>query len=111
MLLLTTFSKPKTFCKKTRTLLSSLYVNLTQDVKVLSKHLEANFKHLLGMDLVTDEIFLALSSANNDLTIYVFATCVGCEMRYAGTTKLKNTPYLGLPVQSTLVSKKHRCSD
>ena len=63
------------------------------------------------MDLVTDEIFLALSSANNDLTIYVFATCVGCEMRYAGTTKLKNTPYLGLPVQSTLVSKKHRCSD
>ena len=111
MLLLTTFSKPKTFCNKARTLLSSLYVNLTQCVKVLSKHLEANFKHLLGIELVTDPIFVALSSANNDLTIYVFATGVDCEIRYVGTTELKNTPYLGLPVQSTLVSKKHRYSD
>ena len=63
------------------------------------------------MELVTDAIFLALSLANNDLTIYVFATGVGCEIRYVGTTELKNTPYLGLPVQSTLASKKHRYSD
>ena len=46
------------------------------------------------MELVTDVIFLALSSTNNDLTIYVFATGVGCEIRYVGTTELKNIPYL-----------------
>ena len=94
MLLVTTFNKPKMFCNKPRTLLSSLYFHLTQCVKLLSKHLEANFKHLLGMELVTDIIFLVLSSENNDLTIYVFATGVGCEIRYVGTTELKNIPYL-----------------
>ena len=46
------------------------------------------------MKFVTDVIFLVLSSANNDLTIYVFATGVGCEIRYEGTTELKNIPYL-----------------
>ena len=46
------------------------------------------------MELVTDIIFLVLSSENNDLTIYVFATGVGCEIRYVGTTELKNIPYL-----------------
>ena len=46
------------------------------------------------MELVTDVIFLVLLSANNDLTIYVFATGVGCEIRYVGTTELKNIPYL-----------------
>ena len=75
-------------------LLSSLYVHFTQSAKLLSKHLEANFKHLLGMELVTDVIFLVLSSASNDLTIYVFATGVDCEIRYVGTTELKNIPYL-----------------
>ena len=74
--------------------MSSLYVHFNQCVKLLSKHLEANFKHLLGMELVTDIIFLVLSSENNDLTIYVFATGVGCEIRYVGTTELKNIPYL-----------------
>ena len=44
--------------------------------------------------MVTDAIFLALSSTNNDLTIYVFATGVGCENRYVGTTELKNIPCL-----------------
>ena len=94
MLLVTTFSKPKMYCNKPRTVLSSLYFHLSQCVKLLSKHLEANFKHLLGMELVTDIIFLVLSSENNDLTIYVFATGVGCEIRYVGTTELKNIPYL-----------------
>ena len=74
--------------------MSSLYVHFNQCVKLLSKHLEANFKHLLGMELVTDVVFLVLSSENNDLTIYVFATGVGCEIRYVGTTELKNIPYL-----------------
>ena len=40
--------------------------------KLLSKYLEANFKHLLEMELTTDVIFLVLSSVNNDLSIYVF---------------------------------------
>ena len=82
------------FCNKPRMLLSSLYVYFTQFVKLLPKHIEANFKHLLGMELVTDVIFLVLSSANNDLNIYVFATGVGYEIRYLGTTELKNIPYL-----------------
>ena len=46
------------------------------------------------MELVTDVIFLVLSSASNDLTIYVFAIGVDCEIRYVGTTELKNIPYL-----------------
>ena len=50
----------------------SLYVHLTQCVELLSKHLEANIKHLLGMDLATDAIFLVLSSVNNYLSIYVY---------------------------------------
>ena len=94
MLLVTTFRKPKMFCNKPRTLLSSLYFHLIQCVKLLSKHLEANFKHLLGMELVTDVVFLALSSENNDLTTYVFAIGVGCKMGLVGSTELKNVPYL-----------------
>ena len=50
----------------------SLYVHLTQCVELLSKHLEENIKHLLGMDLATDAIFLVLSSVNNYLSIYVY---------------------------------------
>ena len=46
------------------------------------------------MELVTDVVFLVLSSENNDLTIYVFAKGVGCKMRSAGSTELKNVPYL-----------------
>ena len=38
------------------------------------------------MELVTDVIFLVPLSANNDLTIYVFATGVGYEIIYVGTT-------------------------
>ena len=94
MLLVTTFNKPKRFCNKPRTLLNSLCFHLTQCVKLFSKHLEANFKHLLGMELVTDVVFLALSSENNDLTIYVFATGVGRKIRSVGSTESKNIPYL-----------------
>ena len=46
------------------------------------------------MELVTDVIFLVLLSANNDLTINIFATGMGCEIRYVGTTDLKNIPYV-----------------
>ena len=46
------------------------------------------------MELVTDVVFLVLSSENNDLTIYVFATGVGCKIRSVGSTELKNVPYL-----------------
>ena len=102
MLLVTTFRKLKMFCNKPRTLLSSLYFHLIQCVKLLSKHLEANFKHLLGMELVTDVVFLVLSSENNDLTIYVFATGVGCKIRSVGSTELKNVPYLSSRATCTI---------
>ena len=78
-----------------------------------SKHLEANFKNLFRMKLVTDVVFLVLSSENNDWTIYVFATGVDCKIRSVGSTELKNVLYLSsrLPIQSTSVSKKLPCSD
>ena len=78
-----------------------------------SKHLEANFKNLLGMELVTDVVFLVLSLENNDLTIYVLATGVSCKIRSLGSTELKNVHILvlGLTVQSASVPKKPRCSD
>ena len=46
------------------------------------------------MELVVDVVFLVLSTANNDLNIYLFAAGVGCEIRYVSTTELKNIPYL-----------------
>ena len=73
-------------CNKPRTFLISLYAHLNQCAKLLSKQLDEKFKHLLGMELVTDVIFLVPLSANNDLIIYVFATGVGYEIIYVGTT-------------------------
>ena len=84
------------FCNKPRTLLSSLYVHLTQCVELLSKHLEENFKHLLGVELITDVVFLVFSSENNGLTIYVFATGLDCK------TRLKNVPYLSSKATCTM---------
>ena len=80
--------------------------------KTTLKYLEANFKKLLRMKLVPDVGFLVLWSENNDWTIYVFATGVGCKIRSVGSTELKHVPYLNsrLPVQSTSVSKKPQCS-
>ena len=46
------------------------------------------------MEFATDVIFLVLSSINNDLIIYVFATGMGCEITYVGSTKLSNVPYI-----------------
>ena len=46
------------------------------------------------MGLVTDVIFLILSSVNNDLHNYVFAIGVGCEVTYVGSTELNNVPYI-----------------
>ena len=46
------------------------------------------------MELATNVIFLVLSSVNNDLSVYVFPTGVGCEIRYAGTTELTCIPYI-----------------
>ena len=45
------------------------------------------------MELATVVFFLVLSSENNDLTIYVFATGAGCKIRSVGSTELKNVPY------------------
>ena len=93
------FSKPKMFCNKPRTVLSSLYFHLTQYVKLLSKHLEANFKHSLGMELVTDVVFHVLSLKNNDLIIYVFASG---KIRSVGSTELKNVLYLSFRAACTI---------
>ena len=99
------------FCNKPRTLLSFIYVHLTQWAKLLPKHLSANFKHLLWIELVTGVIFVVLSSVNNDLSIYVLATGVCCEIRYVGTTELKNVPYISATATSLSVAKKPWCSD
>ena len=53
------------------------------------------------MELAIDVTFLVLSSLNNDFSIYVFATGVGCQIRYSGTTELKNIPYIGARVTCT----------
>ena len=100
--LLPPLANQEIFCNKPRTLLSSLYVHLTQCVELLSKYLEANFKHLPWKELATDASFLVLSSVNNYLSIYVFATSVGCEIIYVGTTKLRNNPYIRATVTCTI---------
>ena len=62
-----------------------------------SKHLEANFKNL-----VTDVVFLVLSSENNDLNIYGFATGLGCKIRSVISTELENVPYLSSTATCTI---------
>ena len=94
MLLVTASSKPKMFRNQPRT--------ISICVKLLSKHLEANFKHLLGMELVTDVIFLVLSSENNDWTIYLFATGADCKIRSVGSAELKNVPYFSSRATCTI---------
>ena len=102
MLFVTTISTPKIFLNKPRTLLSSLYVHLIHCVKALSKHLKPNFKHLLEMELATDAIFLVLSSVNNDLFIYIFATGVRCKITCVGNTELNNVAYISAKVTCTI---------
>ena len=54
------------------------------------------------MRLETDVIFLVLSSVNNDLYIYVFATGVGCKVTYVGSTKLNIVLYVSAKVTCTI---------
>ena len=54
------------------------------------------------MELATDVIFVVLSLVNNDLSLCVFFTGMGCEIRYAGTTELKNIPYIGARATCTI---------
>ena len=54
------------------------------------------------MGLATDVIFLVLSSVNNDLHIYVFATDVDCEVRDIGKTELNNVSYISDKVTWTI---------
>ena len=54
------------------------------------------------MELPIEVIFLVLSPVNNDLFIYVFATSVGFEIRYIGTTELINIPYISGSVTCTI---------
>ena len=78
-------------------------MHLIHCVKLLSKHLEANFKHLRGMGLATDVIYLVLLLVNNDLHIYLFATGVGCKVTYIGSTELNNVPYISGKVTYTII--------
>ena len=54
------------------------------------------------MELVTDVVFLVLSSENDDLTTYAFATAVGCKIGFVGSTELKNVPYLSSRATCTI---------
>ena len=54
------------------------------------------------MELATDVIFLVLSSVNNDLPLYVLVTGMGSEIRYVGTTELKNISYIGARATCTI---------
>ena len=54
------------------------------------------------MDLATDVILLVLSTVNNDLFLYVFTAGVECEIRYVGTTEMKNIPYISARVSCTI---------
>ena len=50
------------------------------------------------MEFATDMIFLVLSSINNDLIIYIFATGVGCEITCVGSTELNNIPCISAKI-------------
>ena len=54
------------------------------------------------MKLATDVTLPVLSSVNNDLFIHVFTTGAGCEIRYEGTTELKNTLYISAKATFTI---------
>ena len=54
------------------------------------------------MDLATDVILLVLSTVNNDLFLDVLTAGVGCEIRYVGTTEMKNIPYISARVSCTI---------
>ena len=54
------------------------------------------------MEFATDAIFLVLSSVNNDLIIYVFATGVGCQITYVRSTELNNIPCISAKVTCTI---------
>ena len=43
-------------------------------------------------------------------TISVFATCAGCEIRYVGTTELRNIPYLSGRTTCTINSSAKETS-
>ena len=54
------------------------------------------------MDLATDVILLVLSTVNNDLFLDVLTAGAGCEIRYVGTTEMKNIPYISARVSCTI---------
>ena len=102
MLPVTTFSKQKDVLQQTENALKLSICSFNPMCKTTLKYLEANFKKLLRMKLVPDVGFLVLWSENNDWTIYVFATGVGCKIRSVGSTELKNVPYLSSRATCTI---------
>ena len=63
-------------------------------VKIISKHFNANFKRLLGIELATNVIILVISSVNNDLFVYVLVTGVRCGITCVDITELNNVSYI-----------------
>ena len=62
--------------------------------RYIFKHLEANFRNLLEIELTNDLTLAFLSLVNNDLCFYVVVvTGVGCEIKCVGTTESNNFLY------------------
>ena len=93
-------SKPKMFCKP-RTLLSSLFVLLTQGVKLLPNILRQTSKIYLEWSFNWCR-FSCSFTRKECWTIYVFATGVGYKIRSVGSTELKNVPYLSYRATCTI---------
>ena len=60
ILSVTTFSKQKNVLQQTENALELFICLFNPMCQTISKHLEVNFKNLLGIELVTDVIFLVL---------------------------------------------------
>ena len=78
----------------------SLYIF---DAELLSKYLEPKAKNVLGMELITDEIFIFLSLVNNDLLVYFPTVLVMvCESKCVGNTDLTNILYISVRATCTI---------
>ena len=71
--------------------------------RYIFKHLEANFRNLLGIELTNDLTLAFLSLVNNDLCFFVVVvTGVGCEIKCVKTTESNNVFYISVRVTCTI---------
>ena len=88
---MTTLSTPRNVLQQTENLLEL-------SICIFNPLCQTN---LLGTEFAADVIFLVLPSVNNDLIIYVFPTCVGCEVTHLGSTELTKILYISVKVICT----------